>query len=176
MMKKCEGLAAKEQPGSPLHNFATSLYEELAERRSKYMGGCPVFKVCVQVASFLFQPLKTMSFKQALSSKGDAVYDYTEEECVKALHVVASHMDSSFTRQRYGAGQAEDYRSVVSQPAPQTPAGVGDRNVLSGKRSLFNMENSGDSCTKPDDDEASTLYWAQVEAEIDLYKRVAVVS
>jgi hypothetical protein len=59
--------AAKEQPVSPLHNFATSLYEDIAERRSKYMDGCPVFKMCVQVASVLFPPLKTMSFKQALS-------------------------------------------------------------------------------------------------------------
>jgi hypothetical protein len=176
MMKKCEGFAAKEQPGTPLHNFATSLSEELAERRFKYIVGCPVFKMCVQVASFLFPPLKTMSFKQALSSKGDAVYDYTEEESVKALHVVASQMDSSSTRQIYGAGQAEVYGSVVSKPAPQTQAGVGDRNVRSRKRSLFDMENSGDSFTKPDDDDDSTLHWAQVEAEIDLYKKVAVVS
>jgi hAT family C-terminal dimerisation region len=167
MMKKCEGFA---------HNFATSVYGELAERRSKYMGVCPVFKMCVQFASFLFPPLKTMSFKQALYSKGDAVYDYTEEESVKALHVVASHMDSSSTRQIYGACHTEVYGSVVSQPAPKTQAGVGDRNVRSGKRSLFNMENSGDSFTKPDDDYDSTLHWAQVEAEIDLYKKVAVVS
>jgi hypothetical protein len=117
-----------------------------------------------------------MSFKQALSSKGDTVYDYTKEEFVKDLHVVDSHMDSSSTRQIYGAGQAEVYGSVLSQPAPQTQAGVDDRNVRSGNRILFDMENSGESLTKPDDDDYSTLHWAQVEAEIDLYKKVAVVS
>jgi hypothetical protein len=85
-------------------------------------------------------------------------------------------MDSISTRQIYGACQAEVYGSVVSQPAPQTQAGVGDRNVRSGKRSLFYMENSGDSLTKPDGDDESTLHWAQFEAEIDLYNKVAVVS
>jgi hAT family C-terminal dimerisation region len=38
------------------------------------------------------------------------------------------------------------------------------------------MKNSGDSLTKPDGDDESTLHWAQVEAEIDLYNKVAVVS